>query len=285
MATKKRSTGIANDENAAQHGQDGPLAGLGTARPLMAWMGGKRRLAGHILPLLPAHTCYVEAFCGGAAIFFAKPPSHAEVLNDANGELVNLYRVVKCHLEEFVKQFKWALASRELFKWAQATPPETLTDIQRAARFFYLQKMCFGARPTGQTFGTATLSPARLNLLRIEEDLSAVHLRLHQVTIERLDWTDCVRKYDRPHTLFYLDPPYFETAGYGLEFGLEQYERMAQLLRSIKGKAVVSVNDIPAMRAAFKGLPMRSLSIRYTVGKSAQARQPRGELLISNFEP
>lgn len=250
---------------------------------MMAWMGGKRRLAPCILPLFPAHVCYVEGFAGGAAIFFLKPPSKVEVLNDANGELVNLYRVVRCHLDEFVKQFRWALASREIFKWAQATPPETLTDIQRAARFWYLQKMCFGARPTGQTFGTATLSPARLNLLRMEEDLSAVHLRLHQVTIEQLDWADCIARYDRPHTLFYLDPPYFSTAGYGLEFGLEQYDRMADLLRSMKGKAVVSVNDIPEMRAAFKGLPTRTVSTNYTVGKTAEARKPRGELIVANF--
>ena len=283
MATPRRSRRSAADDLAATQGQDGPLAGLADARPLMAWMGGKRRLAPHIVPLFPEHVCYVEAFAGAAAIFFMKPPSKVEVLNDANGELVNLYRVVKAHLEEFVRQFRWALASRELFRWAQATPPETLTDIQRAARFFFIQKMCFGAKPTGQTFGTATLAPARLNLLRIEEELSAVHLRLHQVTIERLDWADCIARYDRPHTLFYLDPPYFSTAGYGLEFGLEQYDRMADLLGSMKGKAVVSVNDIPEMRAAFKGLPMRNLSINYTLGRTAEARKPRGELVIANF--
>lgn len=284
MATAPRTSprGAAR-ESAAAPGPDGPLAALPEARPLMAWMGGKRRLAPHIVPLFPEHVCYVEAFAGAAAIFFMKSPSKVEVLNDANGELVNLYRVVQCHLEEFVRQFRWALASREIFRWAQATPPETLTDIQRAARFFYLQKLCFGAKPTGQTFGTATLAPARLNLLRIEEELSAVQLRLHQVTIERLDWADCIGRYDRPHTLFYLDPPYFSTAGYGLEFGLEQYDRMADLLRTMKGKAVVSVNDIPEMRASFKGLPTRTVSINYTVGKTAHARKPRGELIVANF--
>lgn len=80
------------------------------------------------------------------------------------------------------------------------------------------------------------------------------HLRLHKVTIERMDWAACIERYDRSHTLFYLDPPYWGTERYDVAFGLKQYDRMAQLLRSMKGKAVVSVNDIPAMRTAFDGL-------------------------------
>lgn len=253
------------------------------ASPLFPWVGGKRRLAPQILPLLPEHSCYVEPFAGAAALFFAKAPVKVEVLNDVNGDLVSLYRVVQHHLDEFVRQFRWALSSRQLYAWLQETRPETLTDIQRAARFFYLQKCGFGGKVDGQTFGTATTAPSRLNLLRIEEDLSAVHLRLHQVFIEHLDWAKCIERYDRPHTLFYLDPPYWGTEGYGVEFGLEQYDRMADLLRTINGKAAVSVNDIPAMRQAFKGLKMKRLAIKYTVGASGSGRRERGELLIMNF--
>ena len=76
------------------------------ATPIIPWIGGKRRLARHILPLFPAHGCYVEPFCGAAALYFMKDPAKAEVLNDINGELVNLYRVVQHHLEEFLRQFK-----------------------------------------------------------------------------------------------------------------------------------------------------------------------------------
>jgi hypothetical protein len=132
-------------------------------------MGGKRRLADRLIPLFPPHECYVEVFAGGAALYFMKPqPSAVEVLNDINGDLVTLYRVVQNHLEEFVRQFKWALSSRQVFEWQKMTRPETLTDIQRAARFFYLQHHAFAGKVTGQTFGTATTGPA-INLLRIEE--------------------------------------------------------------------------------------------------------------------
>lgn len=105
---------------------------------------------------------------------------------------------------------------------------------------------------------------------------------MHQVTVENLDWAVCVERYDRPHTLFYLDPPYWGTEGYGVEFGFAQYERMAELLRSMAGKALVSVNDIPEMRSAFAGLEMKTLPIRYTVGGQGRAR-PSSELLISNY--
>lgn len=251
--------------------------------PIIPWMGGKRRLAKHILPLFPEHSCYVEPFCGAAALYFLKAPVKVEVINDVNGELVNLYRIVRHHLEEFVRQFKWALTSRQIFKWLQITPEETLTDIQRAARFFYLQKMAFGGKVDGQTFGTATTTPPRLNLLRLEEDLSAAHLRLSRTYIENLDWAACIKKYDREHTLFYCDPPYWGTAGYGVEFGLHEYQRMAVLAKSITGHMIISVNDIPAMREVFDGLTIERVEINYTVGGKGRSNDKSGELIIRNF--
>ncbi len=249
--------------------------------PIIPWIGGKRRLAKHILPMFPAHTCYVEPLAGAAALYFLKDQVKVEVLNDVNGDLVNLYRVVKHHMDEFVRQFRWALTSRQMFKWLQLTPEETLTDIQRAARFFYLQKNAFGGKVDNQTLGTATTSPPRLNLLRLEEDLSQAHLRLSQTYIEHLDWAACIAKYDRPHTLFYCDPPYWGTEGYGVGFGIEQYTRMADLARTIKGKMIISVNDIPEMRKAFAGLHMESLQISYTVGGGKGSKA--AELVIRNW--
>lgn len=254
------------------------------SKPILPWMGGKRRLAKQILPLFKPHTTYVEPFCGGAALFFMKEPAKVEVINDVNGELVNLYRVVKHHLDEFIKQFRWALVSRQEYLWQQQTIPETLTDIQRAARFFYLQKLAFGGKVVGQSFGTATTTPPRLNLLRLEEDLSDAHLRLSRTTIERLDWKECIRRYDRPETLFYLDPPYWGTAGYGVDFGLEQYEEIAEIALKSKGQVVISVNDIPEMRRIFKNksLELDSASIKYTVGGCDGFNKTCSELIIKN---
>jgi DNA adenine methylase len=253
------------------------------ASPIVPWIGGKRRLAERIFTFFPSHKCYVEPFAGGAAMFFHRPiPADAEVLNDINGDLINLYRVVQNHLEEFVRQFKWALSSRKVFEWEQMKNPETLTDIQRAARFYYLQHLAFGGLVSGQNFGTATTGPPGLNLLRLEESLSAAHLRLANVCIEHLAWQDCIKRYDRPHTLFYMDPPYWQTEGYGVPFEFDQYVQMAALMRSIEGKAIISLNDHPDIRQVFAGLHFEQTDIKYTVagGKGTAA----GEVLIFNWD-
>lgn len=257
-----------------------------SAAPIVPWLGGKRRLAERLLALFPPHECYVEAFAGGAALFFLRPqPAKVEILNDANGELVNLYRVVQHHLEEFVRQFKWALSSRQVFDWLQQTAPATLTDIQRAARLYYLQHLAFGAKVSGQSFGTATTAPT-VNLLRIEESLSAAHLRLAGVTIEHLHWRDCVDRYDRPHTLHYLDPPYWQTEGYGLPWSFAEYEAMAEFARSAKGRVMISINDHDDIRRVFDGLHLERTELTYTVANGRSTRpEPAGELILTNWTP
>lgn len=236
------------------------------ARPIVPWPGGKRRLLKHLLFDIPKHQTYVEAFAGGAALLLAKAPAPAEVLNDINGELVRLYRCVQHHLDELVRQFRWSLTSREMFKWAQMQHPETLTDIQRAARFYYLQKLAFGGKVAGQNFGVDARSPARLNLLRMEEDLSQAHLRLAQVTIEHLPWQDCIARYDRAETLFFFDPPYWQTEGYGSAFGIEQYQALAGTMAGIAGKAILTINDHPDMRRVFGKFKHRLVGIGYSLG-------------------
>lgn len=254
--------------------------------PIIPWMGGKRRLADRLIPLFPPHECYVEVFAGGAALFFMRPQAApVEVLNDINGDLVTLYRVVQNHLEEFIRQFKWALSSRQIFEWQKMTRPETLTDIQRAARFFYLQQHAFGGKVAGQTFGTATTGPA-INLLRIEENLSAAWQRLAGTYVENLPWLECAERYDRPHTFHYMDPPYWQTAGYGVDFSLENYERMADFMKQCKGKVMVSINDHPEIRRVFKDLHFVSLDIRYTTSnqRHSQAAVSK-ELAVLNWHP
>jgi len=252
---------------------------------MVPWLGGKRRLADRLIPLFPAHECYVELFCGGGALYFLRPiPAPVEILNDINGELINLYRVVQHHLEEFVRQFKWALTSRQVFKWAQLANPETLTDIQRAARFFYLQQHAFGGRVAGQTFGTATTASS-INLLRIEENLSAAHLRMASgTTVENLPWHECIARYDRQHTFFYADPPYWETEGYGVSFPWEQYELLADAMRECKGKVMLSINDHPDIRSCFDGFTMHELDIKYSVANNQGSPKESRELVIINYD-
>ncbi|HEC12326.1 MAG TPA: DNA adenine methylase [Acidiferrobacteraceae bacterium] len=250
------------------------------------WMGGKRRLAKHILPHLPDHTCYVEPFAGGAAILFMREePAKVEVLNDLDGELVNFYRVAKHHLLEFCNQFRWAITSRQMFEWLKITPTETMTDIQRAARFYYLQKLTFGGKSEGRAFGTATTARPKLNLVRLEEDMSATHERLAHVMIEHLSWDKCVEKYDRPHTLFFLDPPYWKTAGYtGPALTLDDYRLLADKMATIQGKAILTINDHPDMVATFGHFRRDKVAIKYTVGGGNKGAKKAGEMICYNWD-
>jgi DNA adenine methylase len=252
------------------------------AKPLMPWIGGKRRLAKHLIPLFPQHSCYVEPFAGAAAIYFLKEPAKVEVINDINGDVTNLYRVVKHHLGELYNQLKWMLCSRQNWEWLQATPVETLTDIQRAARFLYLQKTAFGGKVTGQTFGTSTTSRPRFNIFSLEQDLADAHYRLAGTTVENMDWAKLIEKYDREHVLFYCDPPYWKTEGYGVDFPFEEYKKLMTLAQSIKGKMVISINDHPDIRAVFDGLSMKQVDIKYTVGGQGTAGNSK-ELIYTNF--
>lgn len=253
------------------------------SKPIVPWMGGKRRLVSQLCKKIPEHQCYVELFAGGAALFFMREQqSKVEVINDLNGDLVNLYRVVQHHLEEFVRQFKWALISRQMFEWLKSASTDLMTDIQRAARFYYLQHTAFGAKVIGQNFGTATTARP-VNLLRIEEQLSEAHLRLSGVTVEHLNWDVCLMKYDRPHSFMYADPPYWQLAGYGVDFGLDQYEKMAELMLSCKSKVMLSINDHPDMRSVFKLLNIDTTQIQYTIGNSEKSRDKKTELIVTNY--
>jgi hypothetical protein len=148
----------------------------GRPRPIIPWIGGKSGLADRIIPLFTPHHCYVEVFAGAGSILFRKPESRVEILNDINLELVTLYRVIKHHLDEFIRYLRWLLTAREEFERFKATDPATLTDVQRAVRFYYLMLNSFTPTPKSNTFrGDATRRP-KFNLLRIEEDLSAAHI-------------------------------------------------------------------------------------------------------------
>lgn len=231
--------------------------------------------------MIPDHKAYCEVFAGAAWVFFRKDTSKYEVINDLDSDLITFYRVLQNHLEEFLKQFKWLLASREWFEdWKRQQAAGGLTDIQRAARYYYLQRMCFGGRVLNRTFGTAQLRRPRVNLLRIEEELSEVHLRLTHVTIENLPWQEFISRYDRAETFFYLDPPYYKLPYYEHNLELKDFKEMASVLSGIKSRFILSLNDHPDIRKTFKRFKIKPVELKYSVavGKRRKAK----ELIISN---
>lgn len=262
------------------------LSPVKPVRPLAPYIGGKRALAKHLVARIGAieHTCYAEVFVGMGGIFFrrnARPKS--EAINDWSLDVANFFRVVQVHYIAFLDYMRHYVTSRAEFERMIAENAETLTDIQRAARFLYLQKTGFGGKVAQRNFGVNPAGPARFDILKLQPLIEAVHERLAPVMIERLPWADFVTRYDRPETLFYLDPPYYGCEGdYGRElFAREEFEAMAAQLAGIKGRFLLSLNDHPEVRRIFAGFAMEEVAARYTIGGMDKSRV-FGELVISN---
>lgn len=254
-------------------------------RSFLSYLGGKSLLTGKILPLVPEHICYCEVFAGAAWLLFKKEESDVEIINDINSDLVTLYRVIKLHLDEFVRYLRWLLVARDEFSRFLAENPDTLTDIQRAVRFFYLLRMGYGARIPQPTFSISTLKHPSLNLLRIEEDLSAVHLRLAQVYIENMPYHELIPRFDRAHTFFYLDPPYYGCEDYygkGL-FAREDFKRLSELLTSVSSKWLLSINDVEEIRQLFKAFKISEVETSYQMAGADRKKRVK-ELLIRNYD-
>jgi DNA adenine methylase len=250
----------------------------------LSYVGGKSLLCDKIIPLIPQHKCYVEVFAGAAWLLFRKPPSRIEILNDINGDLTTLYRCVKNHLDELVRYMRWLLVSRDEWERFRKEDPSTLTDIQRSARFFFLLKNSFSSKLDFSSFRVSSTGLPTFNLLRIEEVLSEAHTRLARTYIENRPFQNIVQRFDRCETFFYLDPPYYGCENYygrGI-FAREDFDELNGILRKIKGKFILSINDHPEIRRIFDGFKVESVSTKYSVGNNNN--QTVKELLIRNFE-
>jgi len=134
----------------------------------LAYIGGKSKLADTIIGMIPDHQAYCEVFAGAGWVFYRKEPAKYEAINDIDSDLISFYRVLQNHLEEFMRQFRWLLSSREWFKdWQTQMSASGLTDIQRAARYYYVQRHSFGGKVRNRTFGAGPLHKPRINLLRL----------------------------------------------------------------------------------------------------------------------
>jgi len=248
----------------------------------VSWLGGKSRLLKHILPLIPEHQCYVEPFGGGLAVFLAKKRSPLEVINNLNGDLVNFYRCVRYHAETLLTEIEFVLNSREEFY--DFRTQLGLTDIQRAARWYFRNKTCFGGCDM-RSFGTSAVSGGGASLgsrAARMETIRALNVRLDRTCIEHVDWEKCVGLYDRPTTFFFLDPPYTECSDTSYAaWKVEDVKRLRARLDLLKGKWVVTLNDSPTVRAIFEGCDM----IPVERAKGINNRNPKSktyrELIIS----
>lgn len=255
--------------------------------PVAPWLGGKRNLAKRICARIAAipHTTYAEPFVGMGGVFLRRASRpRSEVINDRGRDVANLFRILQRHYPQFLEVLRFQLTTRAEFNRLVNTDPETLTDLERAARFLYLQRTAFGGKVSGRNFGVSKNRPARFNLTTLEPMLEDLHARLAGVVVECLDWSEFVTRYDGPDTLFYLDPPYWGCENdYGKAmFGRDEFARMAEQLAGIRGRFILSINDVPEVREIFARFAIEEVTTTYTVANTSERALARPELLVSD---
>ncbi len=221
---------------------------------LVQYMGGDYFLIPYIARMIPPHTTYVEVFGGGAPLLLNKPPSKVEVYNDIDGDLVNLFMVVKDRIEEFMREFEWLLYSRKLYYDFLRDYRRERDRVKRAVKYFYILRTSFsGVLGSGFASSANPLGYKTHKFWRRVGELKLIHERLKHVIIEQLDFRECIRLYDREYTFFYLDPPHLfystekDKGYYATNFTDSDYFDLLSILTRVKGKWLLKQNYIPAI--------------------------------------
>ncbi|WP_334130174.1 DNA adenine methylase [Sneathiella sp.] len=253
--------------------------------PVAPYIGGKRNLAKTIIKRIDQipHATYAEPFVGMGGVFLRRTRQpKAEVINDYSRDVTTFFRILQRHYAAFMEMMRFQITSRKEFERLVMTDPATLTDLERAARFLYLQRTAFGGKVSGKNFGVAVGYPGRFDINKLGPMLDDLHSRLSGVVIECMSYEQFIPKYDRQDTLFYLDPPYYGCeSDYGKDvFHRNDFECLAEILGGIKGRFILSLNDLPEVRSIFSGFDIETVETTYTIAKGGSKKV--GEVIISN---
>src|SRR3972149_964318 len=264
---------------------------------LISWMGGKQRLVKQLLTLVPEHNVYCEVFGGGAAPLLNKPPSHVEILNDIDGNLANLFMVVRDRAKEFEVALRKLPYSRELYEtwrrpFVQGKTDDPADAVERAVRFYYVVRSAFFSHPEKgwrfERYGSRSgkVRQHTVPLWSALTQLDEIATRLRYVYIDHVDFRRCIRNWDTPHTFFYLDPPYYGTTPHLHTFTEQDHKDLAEILRHTEGKWLLTYNDTPVIRKFYSRYPRQRVRQPLASYKPdlGEARPRWSQLLIRNYE-
>ena len=248
-------------------------------KPPICRVGGKSKLRNTIIEMIPRHTCYVELFFGAGWVYFGKEESKVEVINDIDSELVNLFKTIKYHSPEIERLLQYEFSGRDIFEEYKNCSIEYLTEIHRAIRFLYLITQSFAGK--GKVYGYGTTTKPSQHIFK--EVLGEIRERLKNTYVENLSFEKIIDKYDREHSFFFCDPPYFETSGYDNKFGEEEHIILLDKLKNLKGKFLLTINDQPKVREWYKDFNIKEVEVNYSVSKEEKGRGKYKELIITNY--
>jgi len=266
-------------------------------RPPIPWVGGKATAASGLVAMFPPARLYIEPFLGAGSVFWELPNKAYEqiVLNDINSGLVNMWRCIRDRADEMMEKIEWTLHSREEFKdkilrqtGKKSCECNCHGDLERAVDFFVLVKMGHNSVPRSP--GNWRSGKAEIkSLLNPKFDLAPYRDKLINVVIENRDALQLIREYDKPDAFVYLDPPYaipnVKTL-YQYVMDDAQHKELAEILKGLKGKFLMSYNDGPFIRDLYKDFNIMTAAWCYNskAGKSESEDCPDGaELVITNF--
>lgn len=256
----------------------------------ISYYGGKQRMLKHILPLIPEHRIYTEAFCGGAAVLFAKGEVESEVINDLNGDLTNFYWMAKVYYPELKVEIDKTLHSRDMHAHAChiLKYPQFFSPAQRAWALWALSRMCFACK-IGDTFGYDFGGTAPKKL-RNAKDAFTEQLcqRLEHVTIENRDALKVIACYDKEDSFHFIDPPYVNSdcGKYEGMFNEENLRSLLSLLETLKGKFMLTMYpmDLIEQYAAKNGWVIHRIERTISVANGAKsARKKHEEWMVCNY--
>lgn len=259
--------------------------------PVIRYHGGKFRLAPWVISHFPDHRCYVEPFGGAASVLMRKERSYAEVYNDLDNEVVNLFTVLRdAELNEKLQlACRLTPYSREEFKLASEISNEL---VERARRMVVRACMGFGSA-SGLRGNSGFRSDSKREYAlashlwaRYPENLSAICQRLQGVIIENKPAVDLIKQHDTADTLFYLDPPYVygtRVTGnryYNCEMTDEQHQELINTVKEINGKVLISGYNSDLYNSELSEWRKVAKESRISAGRGAGIRT---ECLWMNF--
>lgn len=255
-------------------------------KPLLSYYGGKQRLAPKILSLMPPDLkCYIEPFCGGAAVFFALPEDkkRLEVLNDKDERLVTFYRVAKVKTDVLTEQIEGTPYSRSCHRRACDiwSGKEKATDVEMAWAVYITIMQGFGNKANCGWGFEKTIRKQTVIFCNAKARLTKQISRLQNVQIECDDALKVISRYDSCNAFFYLDPPYPNTdCGHYSGYTLSDYQQLIDLLTTIKGKFMLSNYPQGVVMPKEWRVLKSELLCSVANGKKPQTRT---ELLITNY--
>jgi DNA adenine methylase len=254
----------------------------------ITYYGGKQQLAETITRLIPPHKIYVEPFIGGAAVYFAKPPSEVEVINDINNEVTNFYEVIKNDFAALYKEIEVTLYSREAHRRARVIyeNPDMFDRVKRAWALWTRASMGFGAdllSGYGYSNSTRMVKSVKNRIENFTDQLSA---RLRNTEIECYDALKIIQARDTPETFFYCDPPYPETdQGHYDGYSNADFAALLETLTSIQGKFLLSSfrNEARTEKTAANNWSQFEITMNKAMSTNTERTLQKIEVFTANY--